>query len=129
MATQEAPSANTPPLSRAPMTLVGERQTPDQTLSGLIAAQTTQTSSTPKPAVSRETGEYLHRAAWKAGVIGAFNTLAIILAIRLILLVAIVGAIALSVIAINAPDPYRLAALGIYSVVIVVPMVWLSSRK
>ena len=60
---------------------------------------------------------------------GALNLLAVVLAIRLILLVAIVGAIALSVIAINAPDPYRLAALGIYCAVIVVPMVWLSSRK
>ena len=124
MATADQPSENMPPRSRAPMQLVGEKVAPDQTLSGLIAAQTTSpTSSTPKQA------EYVHRAAWKAGVIGAFNALAIILAIRLILLVAIVGAIALSVIAINAPDPYRLAALGIYSVVIVVPMVWLSSRR
>ena len=34
MATPEAQSENTPPRSRAPMQLVGERVSPDQTLSG-----------------------------------------------------------------------------------------------
>src|SRR5580698_442366 len=52
----------------------GGKNLPDtQTLSGLIAAQTmtAQTSSTPKP-VPRET-EFVHRGAWKAGVMGALN--------------------------------------------------------
>lgn len=60
---------------------------------------------------------------------GALNLLAVVLAVRLILLIAVVGAIYLTVVAIGAPDPYRLAALGIYCLVVVGPTVWLSSRK
>ena len=132
MATADQPSENMPPRSRAPMQLVAEKALPDPpaSLSSLIAAQTTaQTSSTPKPGVSRETGEYVHRAAWKAGVMGALNLLAVVLAIRLTLLVAVAGAIYLTIVAANAPDPYRLGAVGIYTLLVVGPMVWLASRK
>jgi uncharacterized BrkB/YihY/UPF0761 family membrane protein len=94
-------------------------------VSGATTAATATTQ--PKP-VSRET-EYVHRAAWKAGVLGAFNVLAIILAIRFTLLVAVIGAITLTVIAIREPDPWRLGALAIYSLIVVLPTVWLASRK
>ena len=60
---------------------------------------------------------------------GALNFFAIILAVRLILLVAIVGAIILASNVVAAPDPWRLGALAIYTIVVVVPTVWLSSRK
>ena len=63
-----------------------------------------------------------------AGVMGALNVISVVLAFRLILLVAVCGAIALAYLSLTQPDPYRLGALGIYSVVIVVPMIWLSSR-
>jgi hypothetical protein len=53
----------------------------------------------------------------------------VILAVRAILLVAVVGAFYLTVIAIDRPDPWRMAALGIYCVVTVIPVVWLSSRR
>ena len=134
MATQEAPSENMPPRSRAPMQLVGEKVTGDQTLSGLIAAQTTATtSSTPNgQPVARATGEYVHRAAWKAGVMGALNLLAVVLAVRLVLLVAVVGALWLAKLALDVPAPVQqpaLIMLGVYCVTVVLPMVWLSSRK
>jgi hypothetical protein len=77
---------------------------------------------------SRE-GEFQHRSAWKAGVMGALNLLAVVLAIRLTLLVAVAGAIYLTIVAANAPDPYRLGAVGIYTLLVVGPMVWLASRK
>jgi hypothetical protein len=89
--------------------------------------KTTATPTPPKP-VSHET-EFQHRSAWKAGMIGAFNALAIILAVRLILLVAVIGAFYLTVIAIDRPDPWRMAALAIYCVVTVIPTVWLASRR
>jgi hypothetical protein len=113
------------------MQLVGEKVTQDQTLSGLIAAQTTTPSSTPKPGVSQgiPNGEYVHRAAWKAGVLGSINVLAIVLAVRLGLLVAIVGAICLTYIAIQAPDPLRLGALAIYCAFVLLPTTWLASRR
>lgn len=60
---------------------------------------------------------------------GALNLVAVILAVRLILLVAVSGAIFLTVIAIQNPDPSRLGALAIYAVAVVVPTVWLSSRR
>lgn len=126
MATPEAQSENTPPRSRAPMQLVGERTLPDQpSLSNLIATAAAATSSTPK-AVS---AEYVHRGAWKAGVLGSINVLAIVLAVRLGLLVAIVGAICLTYIAIQAPDPLRLGALAIYCAFVLLPTTWLASRR
>ena len=127
MATPEAQSENTPPRSRAPMQLVGERTLPDQpSLSNLIATAAA-TSSTPKaPTVS---AEYIHRGAWKAGVLGSINVLAIVLAVRLGLLVAIVGAICLTYIAIQAPDPLRLGALAIYCAFVLLPTTWLASRR
>jgi uncharacterized BrkB/YihY/UPF0761 family membrane protein len=110
------------------MQLVGERQIPDTaTLSEVIAKAAT-TSQTPAKPVSRET-EYVHRAAWKAGVLGAFNVLAIILAIRFTLLVAVIGAIILALAVEREPDPWRLGALGVYALVVVLPTVWLASRK
>jgi hypothetical protein len=131
MATVEAPSENTPPRSRAPMQLVGEKALPDNqpTLSSLIATAAT-TSTTPNP-IPRgiPNGELVNRAAWRAGVLGSINVLAIVLAVRLGLLVAIVGAICLTYIAIQAPDPLRLGALAIYCAFVLLPTTWLASRR
>ena len=80
---------------------------------------------------SRE-GEYQHRAAWKAGVMGALNLLAVVLAVRLVLLVAVLGALWLAKLALDVPAPVQQAALimlGVYCATVVLPMVWLSSRK
>ena len=135
MATADQPSENMPPRSRAPMQLVAEKALPDPpaSLSSLIAAQTMATaSSTPKPGVSRETGEYVHRSAWKAGVLGSLNLLAIVLAVRLVLLVAVLGALWLAKLALDVPAPVQMPALimlAVYCVTVVLPMVWLSSRK
>ena len=67
--------------------------------------------------------------AWKHGVIGAINALAIVLAVRLILLVSVCGAISLAYLALVSADVYRLGALAIYACVVVVPLVWLSARR
>jgi len=80
---------------------------------------------------SRE-GEYQHRAAWKAGVMGALNLLAIVLAVRLVLLVAVIGALWLAKLALDVPATLQIPALvmlGVYCATVVIPMVWLSSRK
>src|SRR5580693_3244082 len=130
MATAEAPSENMPPRSRAPMQLVAEKQVPDpQTLSSLIATATTTTAT--KPPVPRET-EFIHRAAWKAGVMGALNLLAVVLAVRLVLLVAVIGALWLAKLALDVPVTMQMPALvmlGVYCLTTVIPLVWLSSRK
>jgi hypothetical protein len=113
------------------MQLVAEKELPDPpTLSSLIAtaAKTTET----KPPVSRETGEYIHRSAWKAGVMGALNVVAVVLAVRLVLLVAVIGALYLAKIALDAPATVQTPALimlGTYCASVVIPLVWLSSRK
>lgn len=57
---------------------------------------------------------------------GAFNALALVIAARLILLVAVGGAIGLTYLALLNPDPYRLGALAIYTVAVVMPTVWLA---
>lgn len=73
--------------------------------------------------------EYVQRSAWKAGVLGALNLVTLILAARLILLVGVGGATFLGWLALASPDPYRLAVLGVYSAVVVVPLVWLAARR
>lgn len=62
-------------------------------------------------------------------MLGALNVVTAVLAVRLILLVCVCGAIALAYLALMQPDPYRLGALAIYAVAVVLPLVWLSSRR
>jgi hypothetical protein len=85
------------------------------------------TTATTTPASFQQ--EFQHRAAWKAGVMGAFNVLAVVLAVRLILLVAVGGAIGLAWLALQQPDPYRLGALAIYCAVVVLPTIYLAGSR
>lgn len=62
-------------------------------------------------------------------MLGALNLATAILAVRLILLVSVCGANVLTYLALRDPDPYRLAALGVYSLVVVVPLIWLAARR
>jgi hypothetical protein len=123
------------------MQLVGEKQVPDQTtlqslMTGLNA--TTSRPTTSQTPISTPTtplnspafqAEYQHRAAWKAGLISAFNALALTLSARLTLLLSVVGAFFLAYLALQAAGPYQLGALGIYVVVVVVPLIWLAARQ
>jgi hypothetical protein len=86
-------------------------------LETILSAQTT------PPDIEQE---FVHRAAWKAGLLGVFNALATILAVRLIVLVSVGGGIALTWLALQNPDPYKLGALAIYCAAVVVPSVWLA---
>lgn len=134
---EEAPSVSTPPRSR-PMALVGEQRLPE------ILAQTSQLPQQPPPKTTSTSAsspvsatiqkdlafhkEVIHREAWKAGVMGAINVVTALLAVRLILLVSVCGAIGLAYLALAHSDPYQLGALAIYSAAVVVPLIWLSSR-
>jgi hypothetical protein len=68
------------------------------------------------------------RAAWRRGVLGALNVATAILAVRLILLLGVVGAVVLTVLALPAAQPMHLAALAIYVLGVVVPLVWLAGK-
>ena len=104
-------------------------------MSQLIAGATATTTAPTPPnlaasgALGNRQGEYIHRAAWKAGVLGDLNVLVAVIAIRFILLAAVAGAIVLTYITVQTPDPWRLGALAIYALTIVWPCVWLASRK
>lgn len=89
-------------------------------------ATTATSTTTPQNNLAQE---YVHRSAWKAGLLGSLNLVIAVLAVRLILLVSVCGAIALAYLALAQPDPYRLGALAIYTVAVVLPLVWLSSRR
>ena len=71
--------------------------------------------------------EFVHRAAWKAAVMGTLNVLLFVIAARLIVLVAVAGGIGLTWIALADPNAYRLGALGIYGALVALPSVWLAS--
>lgn len=92
-----------------------------QLISKVTANQTT------PPDIQRS--EQITRTAWKAGVLGALNVLVVVIAVRLIVLVAVTGGIVLTATALNNPDPWRLGALAIYSIAVVIPVVWLASRR
>ena len=125
---QQVPqSGSTQPPSR-PMALVGERRIPDDpaalppsSFQSLISS--TMTGTTPP------SEEFVHRAAWKAGVMGAINVLVLVLSSRLIVLVGVAGAIVLTIQALESPDLYRLGALGIYCVAVVCPSIWLAHSR
>ena len=72
--------------------------------------------------------EIAARRAWKQGVLGAMNVAVWLLAVRMILLLAVVGAVILTWYALTAPDPFRLGAVALYTVTVVVPLVWLARR-
>ena len=61
-------------------------------------------------------------------MIASLNVAAMILAVRLVLLLAVAGAVALALYALSNPDPMRLGVLAIYMLGSVIPLVWLSSR-
>ena len=127
MPDQVQPSSDTPPPFRRPMQLVGEATTPDQpTLSSLIGQTKTTSETTSTASV---TAEFKHRAQWKAAVLASLNVLFVILAVRAILLVAVVGAIWLTIIATTTPDPWRMGAVAVYAIIVVMPLTWLASRK
>jgi hypothetical protein len=69
------------------------------------------------------------RSAWKQAVMGTLNVLTIVLACRLILLVSVCGASVLAWLALQQPDPYRVGVLGVYGVLVVLPMTYLVSRR
>lgn len=75
------------------------------------------------------TAQAQHNVAWKAGVLGTLNVLMIVVAVRLIVLVAVAGGIGLTWLALQSPDPFRLGALMIYCSVVVVPTIWLAGRR
>ena len=90
--------------------------------------QTTQTPHEPIRIPPDLRQEYIARTAWKQGVIGTLNLATAILAIRLILLLAVLGAIGLTWLALAQPEPLRLGAVGLYSASVVLPLVWLAGR-
>ena len=86
-------------------------------------------TSATTPTTTATPPELINRMAWKAGVLGALNLLTAVLAVRLTLLVSVCGASLLAWLALTNPDPYRLGTLGVYGVVVVLPLIWLASRR
>ena len=117
----EAPSGDTPkPSERRPMRLAEVTRRPDPTLT----TSPTPTQTTP-PDLAREA---LTRAAWRSGVLGALNLAARVLAVRMILLLAVLGAVFLARVTLADPQNQQIAVLGIYCALVVVPLIWLGSR-
>jgi hypothetical protein len=73
--------------------------------------------------------EWVHRAQWKASVMATFNVALHVIAARLILLVAVSGAISLAWAASYATAPMAWVIPAVYSVLVVVPLVWLAGRQ
>jgi len=87
----------------------------------------TKTSTTAPPDLAAEY-ETVDRIAWRAGVLATVNVLALVLAVRLVLLVAVIGAVILAFLGVQSPEPLRLYALAVYAALVVLPAIWLASR-
>ena len=79
-----------------------------------------QTTTTPTPDI---------RAIKQAQTQAVFNVLAAVLAARFVLLLSVIGSFCLTLIAIGAPDPFKLGALAIYVFAVVIPLIVLSIRS
>ena len=114
------------------MTLVGERQIPEApSLSSLIQTATTTQTGTPPKAPNLQT-EFMTRTVWKQAVLATLNILITVVAVRLVLLVAVVGALYLARLALDVAAPVQTPALimlGVYCATVVLPLVWLASRR
>ena len=120
-------SENIRPLStrqRLQMTAVVDREVESPPPAEAASPTPTSTSS-PR---TEQVQELLSRAAWRAGVLGALQVAVFILAARAILLISVCGAICLAYLAIAQAEPLRLGAVGLYTLGVVLPLVWLASR-
>jgi len=129
MPSEPVPKSNTMPRpSRRPPELVKEILEPDPSpqISPSLNPTTTIAKTTSPTTTTAPTPRDL---SYIAGVMGAFNALALVLSARLIVLVAVAGAIGLTYLALERPDQWNtLAGLGAYLLGFVVPAVWLASR-
>ena len=125
----EVPFENTRRRSR-PMTLVAEHQSEDAPESAPPSPTTTTASSSSSP-TAEQVQELLSRAAWRAGVLGALQMMAAVLAARFILLLSVVGAIGLTLVAVEGHDylPLIAAAGAVLGVVLAVTLnIWMAGR-
>lgn len=60
-------------------------------------------------------------------MLGALNVLALVLAARWVVMMAVAGGILLATQALGNPDPYKLGVLAIYALGVVGPAVWLAA--
>lgn len=114
------------PLPRRRMSLVAEQNVPDPPASPVASIESPPTPTRTPPELTQE---LMARAAWRQGVIGSLNVAAMVLGVRLTLLVAILGAISLTWLALQQQEMTRLIALGIYVVGTIPAVVWLAGRR
>jgi hypothetical protein len=62
-------------------------------------------------------------------VLGSLNLAATVLAARMILLLAVLGAIGLTWLALAARDLLLTVPVGLYTVTVCLPLVWLAGRR
>jgi len=65
----------------------------------------------------------------EAQILAVINAAVSILGARLLLLVGLVGAIALSYLAVLAPSATSIIAQGVFGLFIFAPLIWLSARR
>lgn len=114
------------------MQVVHEREVPDPAVepAAITSTTPTTTSSTSSQATTNElNAELISRYAWRQGLLASISVISQILAVRVVLLVAVLGAVFLTYLALSQGDVLRLGALGIYCAVVVAPIVFLSYKR
>lgn len=136
---QGQPSVNSLRNSRGRLEAVGERYEPDPPspsppppnagIAALMEANRPKTTTSAPTPSQQFQQEFMHRSVWKAALLGNLNALALVLAARLIVLVAIGGAIALTWAALGHSDSLSTqVVLAVYTSCAVL-VSWIVSRK
>lgn len=84
------------------------------------------TEEAPPSITARPAPDSSHKTA---AIFGAFQAIAMLLAIRFLLLVVLAGAIGLGVMAMQRESTPSLILLAIYGLLVVAPMVWLERSE
>jgi hypothetical protein len=89
-------------------------QVPSAAVSALVPAQTPPTSQPAPPAAAQ---------------LAAFRAIALVLAVRLLLLLALMGGFSLAVMSMLWQTPVGVAIVVAYAVLLMLPLVWLETKK
>jgi hypothetical protein len=119
---------NSPDRKRPNLTLLGERMSPPIAAPPSSPAGANQTATTPQTtaAAARSTPS---RAGYHEQILAVLSAISMVLAARMMAMLATLGAFVLAMTAMTNPTPLTIVIAAAYYVGVLLPLVWLAARK
>ena len=115
-------------LRKANLTLIGER-TLNSDPSPAAPSSTAGASATTPPTTSAAAPSTPSRAGFPAQILAVMSAIAMILAVRVMTLLAAIGAFLLAFAAVHEPTVMTIAVTLVYDIGVLMPLVWLATKK